>query len=170
MNRQRLITKRYTEAQPQCHSRGASAKRWLGFAFAAVSLAYLPSVLADEPQSTDTDPPHGSGLTPLMQLKLDKAKAILEGLAMENYDSVARNAKSLKLLSMEAGWNVLQTEEYATQSREFRRASDMIAEAALEKDISRATLGYVSLTTRCVECHTYMRKHRTKETDNKTDE
>lgn len=169
MNRRRLITNRYTEAQPQSRSRTASAKRWFGFAFAAVLLAYLPSVHGDEPQSIDTDQPHGSALTPLMQLKLDKAKAILEGLTMENYDSVASNAKSLKLLSMEAGWNVMQTEEYATQSREFRRASDMIAEAALEKDISRATLGYVSLTTRCVECHTYMRKHRTKAIETKTE-
>jgi hypothetical protein len=168
MSRRRALTNRCTDLPSRHHSRGTREKRWLLFAFAAISLAYLPSVLADEPQSVSTDRPHGSALTPLMQLKLDKAKAILEGLTMENYDSVASNAKSLKLLSMEAGWNVMQTEEYATQSREFRRASDMIAEAALEKDISRATLGYVSLTTRCVECHTYMRKHRAKDTETKT--
>jgi hypothetical protein len=62
---------------------------------------------------------------------------------------------------MESGWNVIQTEEYATQSRDFRRTCNLIAEAAGEKDISRAALGYVAMTVRCVECHAYMRKHRT---------
>lgn len=68
-------------------------------------------------------------------------------------------ARSLKLLSMESGWNVIQTEEYVTQSEDFRRATDMILQAAEEKDINRAALGYVGLTVRCVECHLYMRKH-----------
>jgi hypothetical protein len=66
----------------------------------------------------------------------------------------------MKLLSMESGWNVIQTKEYTTQSRDFRRTCDLISEAAAEKDMSRAALGYVAMTVRCVECHTYMRKHR----------
>ena len=111
----------------------------------------------------DADPPETqarSSISPLMQMKLEKSKSILEGLALEDYDAIARNANSLRLLSLEAGWNVLQTEEYAMQSREFRRATDMIADAAKEKDINRAALGYVGLTLRCVECHSYMRKHK----------
>ncbi|WP_372721959.1 hypothetical protein [Novipirellula sp.] len=95
-----------------------------------------------------------------MKMKLDKSKAILEGLTLEDFEAIAQNAKALKLLSLESGWNVLQTPEYVTQSQEFRRTAEMIAEAAKEKNISRATLGYVSMTVRCVECHSYMRKHR----------
>ena len=93
-------------------------------------------------------------------MKLDKSKAILEGLTLEDYDKIARNARSMKLLSLESGWNVLQTEEYRSQSRDFRRTCDMMAEAAEQKDISRTALGYVAMTVRCVECHSYMRKHR----------
>lgn len=110
---------------------------------------------ADPPNEA---PPHR--ITPLMKMKLDKSKAILEGLTLEDFDAIAKNAKALKLLSLESGWNVLQTPEYVTQSQEFRRTAEMIAEAAKEKNISRATLGYVSMTVRCVECHSYMRKHR----------
>jgi hypothetical protein len=98
-------------------------------------------------------------LSPLMQMKLEKSKSILEGLALEDYEKIAKNAQSLKLLSLESGWNVIQTEEYVSQSREFRRAVDRIMAAAKEQDVHRATLGYVSLTMRCVECHSYMRKH-----------
>ncbi|EMI56058.1 hypothetical protein [Rhodopirellula sallentina] len=99
-------------------------------------------------------------IPPLMRMKLEKSKAILEGLTLEDYEMVAANARSLRLLSLEAGWNVLQTKEYASQSRDFRRSTDLIAQAAEGKDINRATLGYVAMTVRCVECHSYMRKHR----------
>lgn len=100
-------------------------------------------------------------LTPLMRMKLDRSKGILEGLAMEEFDTIASNARALRLLSTEAGWNVIQTPEYAAQSRDFQRATDLIVEAAENKDIHRAAMGYVALTVRCVECHSYMRKHRT---------
>ena len=118
----------------------------------------VPMRAADPPGEPPQKP--RTPLVPLMQLKLDRSKAILEGLTLEEFDKIARNARALKLLSMESGWSVIQTKEYATQSSDFRRATDLIAEAAEEKDISRATLGYVALTVRCVECHSYMRKHR----------
>lgn len=99
-------------------------------------------------------------LHPLMLMKLESSKQILEGLTLEDFDKIARNARSLRLLSTESGWNVIQTEEYASQSRDFQRTCDLIAEAAEAKDIGRATLGYVAMTVRCVECHGYMRRHR----------
>lgn len=114
-------------------------------------------------RASEADPPtaHAHGrVTPLMRMKLEKSKAILEGLALEDYDALARNAQSLRLLSLEAGWNIFQTKEYISQSSDFRRATDLIVDAANEKDIHRAALGYVSLTVRCVECHSYMRKHK----------
>ncbi len=114
---------------------------------------------ADPPQSSNQDSPP-SNLTALMHMKLEKSKAILEGLTLEDFDKIKTNARSLRLLSLESGWNVIQTPEYESQSLDFRRATDLIAQAAEENDIHRATLGYVGLTVRCVECHTYMRKHR----------
>ena len=117
---------------------------------------------SDPPPASETP---GSNLHPLMQMKLDKSKLILEGLTLEQFDKIAKNARSLRLLSTESGWNVIQTEEYATQSRDFQRTCDLIAEAAEEQDISRATLGYVAMTVRCVECHAYMRKYNQQEAD-----
>ncbi len=117
-----------------------------------------------DPPDEISDTPK-SNLHPLMQMKLEKSKTILEGLTLEDFEKIGRNARSLKLLSTESGWNVIQTEEYATQSRDFQRTCDLIAEAAEEKDISRATLGYVAMTVRCVECHAYMRKHKAEQAD-----
>lgn len=119
-----------------------------------------PPKIAQKPadQAEEKTPP--AKVMPLMQLKLEKAKKILEGLALEDYEMIGKNARSLKLLSLEAGWNVIQTEEYTTQSRDFRRTCDLIAEAAKDKEIGRAALGYVALTVRCVECHAYMRENK----------
>lgn len=117
-------------------------------------------VLAAEPPGQDRRSTPPFNLTPLMRMKLDRSKFILEGLTLEDFDKIASNARALHLLSTESGWNVIQTKEYASQSRDFQRAAELVAEAAGEKDIHRATMGYVALTVRCVECHSYMRKHR----------
>ena len=101
-------------------------------------------------------------LKPFMQRKLDHAKGVLEGLALEDYEKIAKEAQALSLLSLESDWNVITTEEYLEQSSDFRRAVNVITEAAHEKDINRAALGYVNLTVRCVECHSYLRKHSRK--------
>ncbi len=122
-------------------------------------LLFSGIVMSDSPRESETAsaPNH---LTPLMQMKLDRSKAILEGLTTEDYGKIASSARALRLLSTESGWNVIQTEEYQAQSRDFQRTADLIIDAANDKDVHRATLGYVALTVRCVECHSYMRKHR----------
>ena len=96
----------------------------------------------------------------LMHKKLEQAKAILEGLALENYAQIERNARSLRLLSTEAGWKVIHTKEYTVQSEGFRRTCDSIEKAAKAEDVHRAALAYVSLTVRCVECHQYIRDNK----------
>jgi len=133
-------------------------KRTMPFVLLGVILVAISgNARSDRPQVTTST---GSDLHSLMQMKLDKSKSILEGLTLEDFDQIGRNARSLKLLSTESGWNVIQTEEYAAQSKDFQRTCDLIAEAVKERDISRATLGYVAMTVRCIECHAYIRKHR----------
>lgn len=97
-------------------------------------------------------------LKTFMQRKLELSKNVLEALAMEDFEQLAKNSQGLSLLSMESGWNVLTTEEYMRQSADFRRAVQVITEAARENNIDRAALSYVNLTVRCVECHKYMRR------------
>ncbi len=97
-------------------------------------------------------------LKPIMHHKLELSKNILEALAIEDFEKLGRNAQDLSLLSLESGWNILTTAEYIEQSKDFRRACNVIHEAAHEKNIDRAALGFVSLTARCVECHKYVRK------------
>lgn len=100
-----------------------------------------------------------SGLKPFMTRKLEHSKSILEALARADFESMSSNAQALSLLSLESSWETITTQEYVQKSADFRRACMVIQEAAEEKNVDRATLGFVNLTVRCVECHSYLRKN-----------
>ena len=92
-----------------------------------------------------------------MRHKLVHSQKILEGLATEDFDLIAKHSQSVSLLSQESTWNVVQSMEYNQQSNEFRRAADAINAAAKKENLDAATLGYVNLTLQCVHCHKYVR-------------
>ncbi len=92
-----------------------------------------------------------------MQAKLKHSQQVLEGLALENYDTISKHGRELLVLSNAAQWQVFQTPEYANYSSEFRESAEGIVKAAKQKNLDGATLAFVSLTMRCVECHKYVR-------------
>ena len=96
----------------------------------------------------------------IMKAKLHSSQKVLEGVAVEDFDSIARHSQQLSLLSLDASWQVLQTEEYAQHSMTFRRQAHAIRDAAKKKNIDGAALAYVQLTLSCVECHKYVRSTR----------
>jgi hypothetical protein len=103
-------------------------------------------------RSQDPDKPQA-----FMRAKLDHSQKLLEGLVMEDFNAINRNAQALSLLSLAASWQVMQTPEYAQQSLEFRRAADAVHQAAEKKNIDAAALAYMDVTIKCVNCHKYVR-------------
>ena len=99
-----------------------------------------------------------SELRTFMQLKLDHTKGILEGLATEDFQQIAKGAQALNALSLQSSWNAHTTLEYLDHSGDFRRALNVITKAAHEENLDRAALGYVNLTVQCIECHRYLRQ------------
>ena len=95
-----------------------------------------------------------------MRSKLNHSQQVLEGLSTEDYDTIAKHAQDLSLLSLASNWQVLQTEEYVQQSREFRRAADALRDAAKKKNLDGAALAYVDMTMKCINCHKYVRSTR----------
>lgn len=92
-----------------------------------------------------------------MRPKVTHAQQVLEGLAREDFDRVAKNSQQLSLLSQASQWQVLQTPDYLRLSREFRRIADRLTEAGDHQHRSAAVLAYTELTLKCVECHKYVR-------------
>ena len=106
-----------------------------------------------------TDEPVGKEQV-FMRTKLAHSQQVLEGLATEDFQIIALNSNQLKLISLDANWQVLQTEEYIRQSKEFRRAADNLTAAAEKKNLDGAVLAYFQLTQSCVSCHKYVRDQR----------
>jgi cytochrome c556 len=92
-----------------------------------------------------------------MKAKLDHMKRIVEGLALEDFGIIAKHAQELSLISQATNWEVLQTPEYKEHSVDFRKSADQLRNAAMKKNLDGATLAFVQMTMKCVQCHKYVR-------------
>jgi cytochrome c556 len=120
-------------------------------AVGALAMAVAPA-RTEEPQ-----PPTRKAF---MRQKLEFAKLALEGVTLENYDLITRNARALRKLSSAAEWEVPtipNATDYVVFTGEFQRLCDELATKARDKNLDGATLAYVRLTMSCVNCHKYVR-------------
>ncbi len=95
-----------------------------------------------------------------MRLKLETAKTLVDGLALENYELLEKSAIALKKLSMGAEWEVVSIPkiEYVAFTSDFQRATDELRDRAKAKNIDGAATAYAQLTAACVRCHKEVRK------------
>jgi hypothetical protein len=105
---------------------------------------------ADKPKKLDE----------LMKDKLTHAQKVLEGVALNDFDRIAKHAEELLMVSKQAEWKVIKTAQYELYSNEFRRNADTLIKNAKDKNLDGAALTYVELTLTCVKCHKYVREQR----------
>lgn len=134
--------------------RKATTKIWGWSISGCVVLAVITVTFsrADEPT-----PPRPDDVAPFMRAKLTHAQDVLEGLSLGDFAAIRRGAQELALASQAASWQVLQTVEYARQSAEFRRSCESLKNAAREENLDGATLAWMEVTMKCVQCHKYVR-------------
>jgi len=95
-----------------------------------------------------------------MRQKLSISKDVLEGLALEQFTSIEKNARALKRLSEAAEWeipSIPKDSDFALFTSAFQRNADELLKQAKEHNIDGATLAYLKLTMNCVECHKFIR-------------
>ena len=92
-----------------------------------------------------------------MARKLDGAREIVAGLATENFDLISKSAQDLMLLSHEADWKVIQSQQYLRMSSEFRGSAERLRDSANDKNLDGSTIAYFEVTLSCVRCHKYVR-------------
>ncbi len=97
-------------------------------------------------------------IKPFMQMKLEPAKQILEGIATEDFDLIDRSAQKISALTFDESWMTIQTQSYRQHSKDFQRSIQVISDAARDKNLDAATLGYMQMTLYCVQCHRSLRK------------
>jgi hypothetical protein len=96
----------------------------------------------------------------LMHSKLKHAQKVLEGVAVNDFDMIAKHAEELVLLSKKAEWMVFKTPKYELRSNEFRRTAEDLIQNAKQKNLDAAALSYMDMTMSCVRCHKYVRQVR----------
>jgi len=91
-----------------------------------------------------------------MRQKLEFSKNILEGLAVENFDMIEKNAKKLRILSQAAEWEVPfipNVDQYLAYTLDFQRTADDLAKKAKDRNLDGATLSFNRITMNCVDYH-----------------
>jgi cytochrome c556 len=129
--------------------------RWLSIVLGVVILT--ANLWATDAMAQDPD----KNVEKFMRAKLVHAQKLLEALALEDFDALVKHSQDLDLLSQATTWQVMQTAEYLAHSKEFQRSAQSLNEAAKKKNIDGASLAYVEMTFKCVNCHKYVRHIRT---------
>ena len=99
-------------------------------------------------------------LRDFMRVKLKHSQKVLKGLVPNDFTMVAKNAQDMSLLSLDETWQVLTTPDYLEYSRKFRVTTDALSSAAKRNNLEQSTVAFNQVTTRCVECHKYVRDVR----------
>jgi len=124
----------------------------LGF-IGLVLLVSVPTLSGREPKKDDR-------LHDLMQRKLASSQKVLEGLALNDFGKISKQADELIEISKQAEWRVLKTPQYELHSNDFRRIAENLGKSARDKNIDGCALNYVEMTLTCVKCHKYVRETR----------
>lgn len=132
------------------------SKLLISFAILCVALAAVRSQLING-QDRLQEPGQVKTST-FMRLKLEPAKGALEGIALADFDMISKHAGTIRNLMLDESWMVVQSDDYRRQSNEFRTIVEQLQQAAQDKNVDRATLAYVQMTIRCVQCHQSLRK------------
>ena len=129
--------------------------RWLAAGCGLVTVAVLAAIgtvpAADGP-AVEPDK-----VAAFMRAKLGHSQNVLEGLAVEDFDLIDKGAQDLALASQASSWQVLQTEDYARHSDEFRRSCNALRAAAKARNLDGAALAWMEVTMKCIQCHKYVR-------------
>lgn len=100
------------------------------------------------------------GIEGVMHEKLDRAQALVAGIARADFPSIEANAMQLYVISEDAEFLVHDTVTYRVFSGQFRDIARRMADDARAEDLDAVTTGYQQLIDTCVGCHEYLRQER----------
>jgi len=110
----------------------------------------------EEGSGDKKDEPVG-GLHRFMRQKMQASNLILEGLCMDDMNTVASGAQTLLKMPSEARWRVSNDMMYRRYSTEFVQAVEELQKEAEENDIDGASMAWVNVTMKCLKCHKWVR-------------
>ncbi len=121
------------------------------FLTAAVTVGVVLGISAAE------DKPRRPATQAFMRNKLVYSQAILEGMALEKYDLVSKNAIRLRDMTTSNLWFTAKQPDYLLQTTNYQKSVDALYMAAVDKNLERVTEAYVTVARSCVDCHRLVR-------------
>ena len=94
-----------------------------------------------------------------MKKKLDYSQAILAGIATEDFDKIADNARAMKGLGKFEAFVRSRNAAYTRQLQTFEDINDEILRQADNDNVEGVALAFTQLTVNCVNCHKVLRQH-----------
>ncbi len=92
-----------------------------------------------------------------MRMKLAWSQATLEGITLEKFDVVSKNAIRLRDMTQSNQWFTMKQPDYMQRTTNFQKSADALYMAAVDKNVEAATEAYVKVARSCVECHRLVR-------------
>lgn len=96
----------------------------------------------------------------IMRTKLVFSRNILEGIVLEKPDLVARNARLLRDMSQTNAFLALGFSDYLRYIKQYQGNTDALAQAAREKNLTKASQIFAKISNNCVECHRSFRREQ----------
>src|SRR5579859_4324394 len=96
----------------------------------------------DKPESKRKPGLKKVAMQALMRKKLEASQSVLEGLALEDFELIAKGARQLGSTAAAAEFMVFNDPLYTEYADDFRRITNKMETAAKEKRIDGATLAY----------------------------
>ena len=134
---------------------------WAAVGSCVLAVTFIAWNIASNTQAEDTAkkaPPKKSAVMhAFMEVKLTQAQGILEGLTVEDFELIEKNANAMYLLTKAEEWKSSKDAQFVEHSDEFARLTTKLAKYAIDKNLDGAALTYVQLTLNCIECHRFVR-------------
>lgn len=111
------------------------------------------------------DTPRRAAMRGFMRQKLVYSQGILEGMALEKFDLISKNAVRMRDMSQSNTWFVIKQAAYMEHTTNYQKNVDALYLAAIDKNLDEATQAYTKVARNCVECHRLVRLEQRKQAD-----
>jgi hypothetical protein len=108
--------------------------------------------------------PRRAATQAFMRQKLTWSQGVLEGITLEKFDVVAKNAIRMRDMTQSNQWFTMRQPDYLTHTKNYQKSVDALYMAAVDKRLDAATEAYVNVARSCVECHRLVRTEQRKTT------
>ena len=128
----------------------------LKLAMGASTLAMIVWVLVNQ-LATAAEVERRAQTQAFMRQKLAWSQGALEGLTLEKFELVSKNAIRMRDMTQSNGWFVYKQPDYMRHTTNFHKSVEALYMAAVDKNLDAATEAYTKVTRSCVDCHRIVR-------------